>query len=54
MTRLYNEIGIDLLATEKIAYYFAESRKHLSAVGVSEDRKAELARYAEKMMRRQY
>ncbi len=54
VTRLYNEIGIDLLATEKIAYYFAESRKHLSAVGVSEDRKAELARYAEKMMRRQY
>ena len=54
VTRLYNEIGIDLLATEKIAYYFAESRKHLNAVGVSEDRKAELARYAEKMMRRQY
>lgn len=54
VTRLYNEIGIDLLATEKIAYYFAESRKHLSAVGVSEDRKAELARYAEKMMKRQY
>ena len=54
VTRLYNEIGIDLLATEKIAYYFAESRNHLSAVGVSEDRKAELARYAEKMMKRQY
>ncbi len=54
VTRLYNEIGIDLLATEKIAYYFAESRKHLSAVSVSEDRKAELARYAEKMMKRQY
>lgn len=54
VTRLYNEIGIDLLATEKIAYYFAESRKHLSAVGVSEDRKAELTRYAEKMMKRQY
>ena len=54
VTRLYNEIGIDLLATEKIADYFAESRKHLSAVGVSEDRKAELARYAEKMMKRQY
>ncbi len=54
VTRLYNEMGIDLLATEKIAYYFAESRKHLSAVAVSEDRKAELAHYAEKMMKRQY
>ncbi len=54
VTRLYNEISIDKLAQEKIAYYFGQSKKYLEAVGVSEERKAELQKYAQKMMKRQY
>ena len=54
VTRLYNEIGIDRLAQQKIEYYFAESRKYLAKVSVAEERKAELAAYAERMMKRKY
>lgn len=54
VTRLYNEMGIDLLATQKIASYFAECHTYLSAVGVSQERKQELVRYAERMMKRNY
>lgn len=54
VTRLYNEIGIDRMATEKIAFYFAESHRYLEAVNVDETRKIELRRYAERMMKRQY
>ena len=54
VTRLYNEIGIDRMATEKIAFYFTESHRYLEAVNVDESRKIELRRYAEQMMKRQY
>lgn len=54
VTRLYNEIGIDRLAQQKIEYFFAESRKYLAKVSVAEERKAELAAYAERMMKRKY
>lgn len=54
VTRLYNEIGIDQLAQDKIAYYFAQSKKYLDAVNVPEERKEELRKYAQKMMKRQY
>mgnify|MGYP002667483140 FL=1 len=54
VTRLYNEIGIDRLAQQKIEYFFAESRKYLAKVSVAEERKAELASYAERMMKRKY
>lgn len=54
VTRLYNEIGIDQLAQDKIAYYFAQSKKFLDAVNVSEEKKEELRKYAQKMMKRQY
>ena len=54
VTRLYNEIGIDRLAQEKISMYFEESRKYLAAVSVDENRKAELTAYAQRMMKRQY
>ena len=50
VTRLYNEIGVDRLAQERIAHYFDESRKYLDAVGVSEDRKNALRAYANEMM----
>lgn len=54
VTRLYNEIGIDQLAQDKIAYYFAQSKKFLDAVNVPEEKKEELRKYAQKMMNRQY
>ncbi len=54
VTRLYNEIGIDKMAQDKIAYYFEQSKKYLDAVNVSAERKEELAKYAQKMMKRQY
>lgn len=54
VTRLYDEIGIDKMAQDKIAYYFEQSKKYLDAVKVSADRKEELHKYAQKMMKRQY
>lgn len=48
VTRLYNEIGIDQLAQDKIAYYFAQSKKYLDAVNVPEEKKEELRKYAQK------
>lgn len=48
VTRLYNEIGIDQLAQDKIAYYFAQSKKFLDAVNVPEEKKEELRKYAQK------
>ncbi len=54
MTRLYNEIGIDKLAQEKMLHYFNESRRYIDAVGVDEARKQELKAYAERMMKRKY
>lgn len=54
VTRLYNEIGIDQLAQDKIAYYFVQSKKFLDAVNVPEEKKEELRKYAQKMMKRQY
>ena len=53
-TRLYNEIGIDKMAQDKIAYYFEQSKKYLDAVNVPAERKEELQKYAQKMMKRQY
>lgn len=43
VTRLYNEIGIDQLAQDKIAYYFAQSKKYLDAVNVPEEKKRNCA-----------
>ena len=54
VTRLYNEIGIDKMAQDKITYYFEQSKKYLDAVNVPAERKEELAKYAQKMMKRQY
>lgn len=54
VTRLYNEIGIDKLAQEKINFYFEQSSKYLAAVSVAEDRKAEITAYAQRMMKREY
>ena len=52
MTRLYNEIGIDQLAQEKINHFFEASKTFLDAVSVPEERKQELRAYVAKMMKR--
>ena len=54
VTRLYNEIGIDKMAQDKIAYYFEQSKKYLDAVRVPAERKEELLKYAQRMMKRKY
>ena len=52
VTTLYNNIGVNRLAEERIRYYFDESRKYLAAVQVPEERKQELKAYTDKMMKR--
>lgn len=54
VTGLYDEMGIDRLAQQKIAGYFNESKTYLERVGVSDERKSELMRYAQRMMKRRY
>lgn len=54
VTRLYNEIGIDRMALQRIDHYFAESRQYLDAVNVSDEYKRELIEYTNKMMNRKY
>ena len=52
VTRLYNEIGIDQLAQEKINHFFEASKTFLDAVSVPEERKQELRAYVARMMKR--
>ncbi len=52
VTRLYDEIGIRALCEAKINDYFEQARKTLSAVSVSDDRKAQLQAYMEELLHR--
>lgn len=52
VTSIYNELGIDKLAKDRIEYYFAQSRKYLDAVSVAPERKQILESYTDKMMKR--
>ena len=52
VTSLYNQMGVNCLAEDRIRHYFDESRKFLSAVQVPEECKQELRAYTDKMMRR--
>lgn len=52
VTNLYNEIGVDKIAEEKIGDYFEESRKYLAAVSVAPERKKELTAFTDAMMKR--
>ncbi len=54
VTRLYDEIGIDRLAQEKISCMFEESKRYLEALNVSSASKAELAAYVQHLMVREY
>lgn len=51
---IYDEIGIDRLALEKINHYFRQSRKYIDTVSVDRERKAELMNYVSVMMKRNY
>lgn len=53
VTRLYNEIGIDRMAKDKIEYYFEQSAKYLALVNVPEERKQHLIAYTHEMMKRE-
>lgn len=53
VTDLYNKMGIDKLAIEKINCYFEQGRKYLDSVKVPTERKTELERYTDKMMHRE-
>jgi len=53
ITRLYNEIGIDKLAKEKMNFYYEQGKNFLDAVKLPDERKEALAAYAAEMMKRQ-
>lgn len=52
VTEIYNRLGIDKLAEHRIKEYFEQSRQHLDELSVSDDRKAVLREYTERMMNR--
>lgn len=52
VTEIYNRLGIDKLAEQRIKEYFEQSRQHLDELSVSDDRKAVLSEYTERMMNR--
>lgn len=52
VTALYNAMGIEQLAKDKIAYYFEESKKYLEAVKLPAERKQALLSYANQLMNR--
>ena len=54
VTDLYNQMGIDRMAQEKMAYFFNESRRYIDAVTLPPDRKQHLMAYAEYLMKRNF
>ena len=54
VTALYNDMGIDCLAQNKMATYYEESKKYLAALQVPTEKKRELTTYAQQMMKRTY
>ena len=52
VTEIYNRLGINKLAEQRIKEYFEQSRQHLDEFSVSDDRKAVLREYTERMMNR--
>ena len=52
VTSIYNELGIDRLAEDRIKYYFEQSRKYLDLVSVDDERKSVLRAYTDAMMGR--
>lgn len=53
ITQIYNEIGVDKLAKEKMDTYYEESKKYLDKINVSAQRKQQLIAYTAEMMTRE-
>ena len=53
VTALYNKIGVDKLAQDKINHYFEVASKYLNDVSLPEERKAEMKAYAVRLLNRQ-
>ena len=53
VTRLYDAIGIRQLCEERINYYFDEARRCLDKVSVDAERKQNLLKYMNQMMKRE-
>ncbi|MFZ1235976.1 MAG: polyprenyl synthetase family protein [Prevotella sp.] len=53
VTSLYNYIGIDKMALDKISWYFNESKQYLDCLHVENDKKNELVAFVLRMMKRQ-
>lgn len=54
ITQLYNDMGIDKMAEQKIGHYFDCGKQLLDKVNVPAERKVNLINYALKMMSRKY
>lgn len=52
ITSIYDKLGIDKLALQKIEFYYKEAIRSLDEVNVPAERKASLRAYAEKMLKR--
>ena len=52
ITSIYDKLGIDKLALQKIESYYKEAIRSLDEVNVPAERKAPLRAYAEKMLKR--
>lgn len=52
VTAIYNKLGIDNMALERINFYFDEALTFLDKVSVPQDRKSELKSYTSKLMKR--
>lgn len=52
VTAIYNRLGIDKMAKEKIEFYFAESRKSLDAISLPAVKKEQLIAFTNAMMKR--
>lgn len=54
VTAIYDKLGIDRLAEDRIRRYFAQGMEYLRIVGVDEERKRVLKDYTDAMMKRKY
>lgn len=53
VTALYNKLGIDKLAQQKMDEYYVKAEEYLSKVNVADERKAQLRQFAQNMMHRE-
>ena len=54
VTRIYKEIGVDVMAQDRIKKYFDEAEMLIAEVNLPDERKTELRRMAAQMLMRNY